>query len=92
MTDWHEVHDSRDTKPPALDMTSSIAVVYERRNIRQETQESSLGDSTQSVTEWVYEQREYTQAEYTQLTSPATQAIMQAISDVELSVAMQGLE
>lgn len=92
MTQWHEVRDSRGTHPDALDTTSSSAVVYERRNIRQETQESSMGDNMETVTEWVYEQREYTQAEYTQLTSPATQAIMQAISDVELSVAMQGLE
>lgn len=92
MTEWYEVHDSREAKPSALDTTSSIAAVYERRNIRLETREINMGDSMQNVTEWVYEQREYTQVEYVQLTSPATQAIMQAISDVELSVAMQGLE
>lgn len=94
MTNWHEVHDSREEQPPALDTTSSSAVVYERRNIRQETREASMdaAGGTRTVTEWVYEQREYTREEYFQLTSPATQAIMQAISDVELSVAMQGLE
>lgn len=39
------------------------------------------------VTEWVYEQREYTAAEYESLTSPATKAIMQAMSEMELSIA-----
>lgn len=92
MTKWHEVRDSREEKPGALDTTSSAAVVYERRNIRQETRDVEMGGETAAVTEWVYEQREYTQAEYAQLTSPATQAIMQAISDVELSVAMAGIE
>ncbi len=92
MTDWHEVRDSREAQPVELDTTSSAAVVYERRNIRQETREVEMGGETTAVTEWVYEQREYTREEYAQLTSPATQAIMQAISDVELSVAMQGLE
>jgi len=92
MTKWHEVRDSREAKPGALDTTSSAAVVYERRNIRQETRDVEMGGETAAVTEWVYEQREYTQAEYAQLTSPATQAIMQAISDVELSVAMAGIE
>lgn len=92
MTDWHEVRDSRAAQPAALDATSSAAVVYERQNIRQETREAEADGETAEITEWVYEQREYTQAEYAQLTSPATQAIMQAISDVELSVAMAGVE
>lgn len=39
------------------------------------------------VTEWVYEQREYTTAEYESLTSPATKAIMQAMSEMELAIA-----
>ena len=39
-----------------------------------------------TVTEWVCEQREYTQEEYAQMHSPATQAIMQAISDMELNI------
>jgi len=89
MTKWHEVHDSRKTRPPALDTASSTAVVYERQNIRQETREISMGEDSPPVTEWVYDQREYTKEEYAALTSPVTQAIMQAISDVELSVAMQ---
>ena len=87
MTDWHEVHDSREAKPAALDTTSSAAMVYERRNIRRETLEDTQGGDTRAVTEWVYDQREYTREEYAAMTSPATQAIMQAVSGLELSVA-----
>lgn len=47
----------------------------------------TMGKDTQEVTEWVYEQREYTVEEYAELTSPATKAIMQAVSGLELSVA-----
>ncbi len=92
MTDFKTVRDSRVEQPPAIDTTTSSSTVYERRNIRQETRTEEMGGEKREITEWVYEQREYTQAEYAQLTSPATQAIMQAISDVELSVAMAGIE
>lgn len=92
MTDWKEVHDSRAEQPAVLDTTSSTSTVYERRNIRQETREVTMGEETQEVTEWVYEQRELSAAEYAEMTSPATKAIMQAISDVELKVAMAGIE
>lgn len=87
MTNWHEVHDGRTAKPLPLDTTSSSAVVYERRNIRQETREDTQGGGTRAVTEWAYDQREYTREEYAAMTSPATQAIMQAVSGLELSVA-----
>lgn len=92
MTDWKEVHDSRAEQPAVLDTSSSPTTVYERRNIRQETREVTMGEETQEVTEWVYEQRELSAAEYAEMTSPATKAIMQAISDVELKVAMTGIE
>lgn len=92
MTEWKEVHDSRADEPAALDTTSSAVVVYERRNIRQETREVTTGDQPKTVTEWVYEQREYSREEYAALTSPATKAVMQAISDLELTVAMSGVE
>ena len=92
MTDWKEVHDSRAEQPAVLDTSSSPSTVYERRNIRQETKEVTMGEETQEVTEWVYEQREISAAEYAEMTSPATKAIMQAISDVELKVAMAGIE
>lgn len=92
MIDWKEVHDSRAEEPAALDTTSSATTVYERRNIRQETRKVAAGEEPQTVTEWVYDQREYSREEYAQLTSPATKAVMQAISDLELSVAMAGIE
>ena len=88
MRTWHKVHDSRTERPLELDVTSSAATVYERRNIRQETVEDVTGDGTGSVTQWVYEQREYTREEWNVMNSPAMQTIMQAISDVELSVAL----
>lgn len=89
MIDWKEVHDSRAEEPAVLDTTSSPTTVYERRNIRQETREvQGPGDGEAvTVTEWVYDQREYTAEEYAQMTSPATKAIMQAVSGLELSVA-----
>lgn len=87
MTNWHEARSSAVEKPLELDTTSSGAVVYERRNIRQETREMNMGNATLSVTEWVFEQREYTQAEYAQMVSPATQSIMQAVSGIEMSIA-----
>ena len=77
MTNWREVHSSAIERPTELDTTSSEAVVYERRNIRQETREMSMGNATLTVTEWVYEQREYTQS----------QSIMQAVSGIEMSIA-----
>lgn len=92
MKDWKEVHDSRVEQPAVLDTSSSATTVYERRNIRQVTREVSTGGEAVSVTEWVYEQRELSAAEYAEMTSPATRAIMQAISDVELKVAVNGIE
>lgn len=92
MTDWKTVHDGAEVQPAAIDTTSSETTVYERKNIRQETRSVGIGDTDATVTEWVYEQREYTREEYAQTHSPATQSIMQAISDLELSVAMIGVE
>ena len=92
MTDWKTVHDGAAVQPAVIDTTSSETTVYERKNIRQEERSVGLGDNAATVTEWVYEQREYTREEYAQMHSPATQSIMQAISDLELSVAMIGVE
>ncbi len=89
MTEWHEVHDTRKDRPEELDTTSSSTTVYERRNIRQETRERE--DGGKAVTEWVYDQREYTAEEYAELHSPAIQNIMQAVSGLELAVAELGL-
>lgn len=85
MTDWKTVHDSRAEQPPVIDMTTSETTVYERRNIRQETAPGPMeGDA---VTEWVYEQREYTREEYDLLVSPAIQGVQCALSEIELAIA-----
>ena len=63
MTDWKTVHDSRTPTPEALDATSSSSTVYERRNIRREAVTVGIGNTDATVTEWVYEQREYTRDE-----------------------------
>lgn len=76
MTTWKEVRG--DVQPKEIDTTTSGFVVYERRNIRQETVTDPMtGDER---TGWVYDEREYTKDEYAQLNSPATQAILNAVS------------
>lgn len=78
MTQWHEVRDSRVERPDELDTESSYAVVYERRNIRQEERQTESG--TQGITtEWVYDQREYTKEEWSQ-----EQAIKRALARIDL--------
>lgn len=78
MTQWYEVRDSRREKPTELDTESSSAVVYERRNIRQEERQAESGEAG-TVTEWVYEQREYTREEWSQ-----EQAIKRALAGLDL--------
>ena len=65
MTQWHEVRDSRTERPGELDTGSSSAVVYERRNIRQEERQAESGEA-RTVIEWVYDQRKYTKDEWSQ--------------------------
>ena len=89
MKTWYKVHDSRTTRPPEVDTTSSATTVYERWNIQQETVEDAMTGG--SVSQWAYEQREYSREEWAAMNSPAMQTIMQAISDVELSVALLAL-
>ena len=88
MIDWKTVHDSRTTTPEALDATSSSSTVYERRNIRREAVTVGIGDTHATVTEWVYEQREYTREEYDMMRAPAIQSVQQALSGIELAIAM----
>ena len=85
MTDWKTVHDSRAEQPPVIDMTTSETTVYERKNILQETAPGPMEGDT--VTEWVYEEREYTRAEYDMLVSPAIQGVQCALSEIELAIA-----
>ena len=77
MKTWYKVHDSRTERPSEVDTTSSATTVYERRNIQQETIKDEM--SGESVTQWVYEQREYTREEWAAMHSPAMQTVMQAI-------------
>lgn len=83
MTDWKKVQG--DSYPELVDTTSSASTVYERRNVTEETVEMMGGEP---VVVFSYEERTYTKEEYAELSSPATQAIMQAISDTELAIAM----
>ena len=88
MTDWKTVHDSRTTTPEALDATSSSSTVYERKNIRLAAVVDGIGDTDATVTEWVYEQREYTREEYDMMRAPAIQSVQQTLSGIELAIAM----
>lgn len=87
MTEFKTVHDSRVEEPATIDTTSSETTVYERKNIRQETTTRGEGDNAITVTEWVYEQREYTREEYNMMLSPAIQGVQQALSNIELAIA-----
>ena len=78
MTQWHEVRDSRTERPGELDTESSSAVVYERRNIRQEERQAESGEA-RTVIEWVYDQRKYTKDEWSQ-----EQAIKRALAGLDL--------
>ena len=82
MTNWKEVHAS--VKPDELDATSSSFVIYERRNIRQETVRDPMSDT--DIIQWVYEERQMDKDEYAQLSSPTTQLIMQNLSDIEADI------
>lgn len=90
MTDWKTVYDSRSTTPEELDATSSSSTVYERRNIRRETVTVGSGENAATAEQWVYEQREYTKAEYEMMRAPAIQHVQQALSGIELAIAMLG--
>jgi hypothetical protein len=90
MTDWKTVHDSRTTTPEELDTTSSSSTVYERRNIRRETVTVGGSEDAATMEQWVYEQREYTQEEYAMMRAPAIQSVQQALSGIELAIAMLG--
>ena len=86
MTEFKTVRDSRTERPPEIDTTSSAFMVYERRNIRQEEVEIGTGGDKTTVTEWVYEQREYTKDEYAMMLSPAIQGVQQVLSEIQLQI------
>lgn len=88
MTAWKTVQGSQAQQPREIDTTTSAVVVYQRKNIKLITIENDDGTTTEM---WQYEEREMTRPEWEALNSPAMQTIMQAISDVELSIAMLAL-
>lgn len=88
MTEWKKVRDSRTEEPASLDTTSSATTVYERRNIRQETQTYETDGQTVETTEWVYEQREYTREEYS--AAAANRDIMEALASIKQAVSGLG--
>lgn len=90
MTNYIETRSSATVRPEAIDTTSSKYYVYERKNIRQETrQEDTMGGNEPvEITEWVYDERQYTKDEYANLNSASTQMIMQTLSDVQADVAL----
>lgn len=86
MSDWKKVWDSREEEPELIEVVKNSNTVYERRNIQKETVEDpTTGTET---TFWTYEQKETDLDTFNQMTSPATQGIMQAISDVEMAIAI----
>ena len=48
------------------------------------------GENAATAEQWVYEQREYTQEEYAMMRAPAIQSVQQALSNIELAIAMLG--
>ena len=96
VSEWQYVQDSCMEEPAEIDAVSSAVVVYELRNVKQEVIQNVDEVGTSETTIWSYEQREWPREEYLQmqqeLESPVTRAIMQSISNLELQIAMQGLE
>ncbi len=89
------MQDSRAEQPAEIDAESSACVIYERRNIRRENVTVQNGDEPQVMEVWTYEQRAWPRYEFMrmqqELEGPATRAIMQSISELELSIAMAAL-
>lgn len=57
MTEWRLIHGTQTEKPLTVDITSSPTHVYERRKIKEWTDENETPG-------WEYEEREFTKNEY----------------------------
>lgn len=64
MTDWRKAQGSQAEQPAEFDTTTSAVIVYQRRNIERVTASNADGRTTEL---WQYEEREMSQAEYTDL-------------------------
>lgn len=93
MTKWKTVKGTMTEEPKAVDMTTSPTTVYERRNIKKVVVKDNENNDVEM---WEYEERQMSIEEYeglqNALETPAMQLVMQAISNLELSIAMQGVE
>lgn len=93
MTKWKTVKGTMSEEPKTVDMTTSPTTVYERRNIKKVTVQD---DEKKDMEMWEYEERQMSIEEYetlqNALETPAMQTVMQAIANLELSVAMLGVE
>lgn len=93
MTKWKTVKGTMTEEPKAVDMTTSPTTVYERRNIKKVVVKDNENNGVEM---WEYEERQMSIEEYeglqNALETPAMQLVMQTISNLELSIAMQGVE
>lgn len=76
-------------KPAETDTTSSPTTVYQRKGFKQVQVPDPFGG--ESTTLWEYQERQYSRAEWDNLNSLATQTVMQAISDLQVDVALMGV-
>lgn len=68
MTDWKKVIGTQPERPQEVDKISSPTTVYLRRNIEQiERTTEEINGKTQTLTEWQYEEKEISVAEYEQM-------------------------
>lgn len=93
MTKWKTVKGTMTEEPKTVDMTTSPTTVYERRNIKKVVVKDNENNDVEM---WEYEERQMSIEEYeglqNALETPAMQLVMQAIANLELSIAMQGVE
>lgn len=95
MTEWKTAFGTQTEKPKELDISSSPTTVYQRRNIKQVEKSDDMGEEQMTITGWEYEERELTVQEYeaqqAELDSPATQLMMQQLSELDLKIEMMGV-
>ena len=73
MTKWTNVEQRGEKRPALLERGENVVV--QRRNLHR------------SGENWAFEQRSFSEQEWDEMNSPAVQAMMQAISELELNAA-----
>ncbi len=85
MTDWKEVIGSQAEKPKEFDTTASSLVVYQRRNIKEVTEDEA--------THWEYEERTLTKGEFNETyVNSLSEQLEQARADIDFLSAMTGTD